>query len=155
MRMGTDAPSEGTPVVLFDGVCNLCNASVRFILDREHDRRLRFASLQSPAARRVLAEADVADPDALPDSIVLVDGDGVHTRSTAALRICRHLRAPWSWMRVFAIVPAGLRDALYSVIARNRYRWFGRKDACGLPRPEYAARFLEDGSGAGETDGAS
>lgn len=139
------ANAPEAPVVLFDGVCNLCNASVRFVLDRERDRRLRFASLQSEAARRILAPANVTDTRTLPDSIVLVDDEGVHTRSTAALRVSRHLRAPWRWLSVFAILPRSVRDALYDFVARHRYRFFGRQDRCGLPRPEHADRFLEDG----------
>lgn len=128
------------PIVLFDGVCNLCHGAVRFLLERDPAARLRFASLQSGVGRALLAEHGI-DADAL-DTIVLVDADGAHLRSDAALRIVRVLGPPWSWLRVLAALPRPLRDAAYDFVARNRYRWFGKKDACPMPRPEWTARFL-------------
>lgn len=135
------APDPAThPVVLFDGVCNLCHGAVRFLLERDPAARLRFASLQSDVGRALLAERGL-DADAL-DTIVYVDADGAHLRSDAALRIVRDLGPPWSWLRVLAALPRPLRDAGYDFVARNRYRWFGKKDACPVPRPEWSARFL-------------
>ena len=131
------------PVVLFDGVCNLCNTAVVWLLERDHDQRLLFASLQSQAAAEVLRDAGVADPGSLPDSIVLVDAEGVHVRSTAALRIGVILGFPFSLGRVGWLVPRPLRDAVYSYVARHRYRWFGRRDVCMRPTPEWAPRFLD------------
>lgn len=128
------------PILLVDGVCNLCSGSVRFIADRERAPRLYFASLQSSVGRRLLREHGI-DPDALA-SLVLIDAEGAHHRSDAALRIARELRAPWSWLTVFRIVPRPLRDAVYDFIARYRYRWFGRQDVCMLPRADLAPRFL-------------
>jgi predicted DCC family thiol-disulfide oxidoreductase YuxK len=128
------------PIVLFDGVCNLCHGAVRFLLERDPAARLRFAPLQSGVGRALLAEHGL-DADAL-DTIVLVDADGAHLRSDAALRIVRVLGPPSSWLRVLAALPRPLRDAGYDFVARNRYRWFGKKDACPMPRAEWSARFL-------------
>ena len=128
------------PILLFDGVCNLCHGSVRFLLERDRAARLRFAPLQSDVGRALLAHCAL-DADAL-DTVVLIDAAGAHARSDAALRALRLLGAPWSWSWVLAAIPRPLRDALYGFVARHRYRWFGRKDACPLPRPEWRARFL-------------
>ncbi len=127
-------------VVLFDGVCNLCNAAVRFVIERDPSARFRFAPLDSAAARALLQTAPA--PAALPDSIVLVDDEGVFTRSDAALRIARRLTFPWPLAYVFILVPRVLRDALYEWIARHRYSWFGRRDTCMVPTPELRERFL-------------
>lgn len=132
------------PVVLFDGDCAFCNATVRWTVRRDPLARLSFAPLASGAARRVVALGDPArDFDSLPDAIVLVDRAGVHTESTAVLRLARHLRFPWPALAVALVVPRSLRDAAYQVLARNRYRWFGRADACEIPPPGLAARMLD------------
>lgn len=134
------------PVVLFDGVCNLCNASVQWLLERDRAGRLRYASLQSAVAREILSEHLGQDEiEALPDAIVLVDEAGVHTSSTAALRIAGTLGLPWKALVVFLAVPRVVRDALYRWVARNRYRWFGHRDTCMVPTPEVAGRFLDAG----------
>lgn len=130
-------------VVLFDGVCNLCNAWVNFVLDRERGGELRFASLQSPAARALLAEHGRAVPEGDPESIVVVEDGRVYERSTAALRVFRRLRWPWRALAAFVVVPRPLRDVIYRWIARNRYRWFGKSDVCRVPTPELRARFME------------
>lgn len=139
----TPPPASGAlpSVVLFDGLCNLCNASVQFIIRRDPAARFRFASLQSPVAAEVLRSASARGP--LPDSIVLVEGGRVTTQSTAALRIARRLRFPWPLLYTLILVPRPIRDAAYAWIARNRYRWFGKRDQCLLPTPELRARFLE------------
>lgn len=116
--------------MLFDGGCALCAGSVRFILKRDPHEFFQFRSLQDPATRAWLAAHGVNNP---PDSILLVEGDQLSFRSTAALRICRHLRAPWPLLGVFRLLPRFLRDALYDAVARRRYRWFGRvEDVCSL-----------------------
>lgn len=147
------------PVLLFDGHCNLCNGAVRFVLERDPAGHVSFASLQSPAARELLqryAEPDTqgsphlhglqpaaqGDPAAAPSSLLLVDEGRVYAGSTAALRLAGHMRAPWPLLRVALLIPRRWRDALYDLVARNRYRWFGRTDACRLPTPEEASRFL-------------
>jgi predicted DCC family thiol-disulfide oxidoreductase YuxK len=135
--------SPGHPVILFDGVCNLCNAFVNFVLDRDPTAQFHFASLQSPGAAALLAERGLPAPAAEPDSIVLIDGDRVYERSTAALRIARRLRGPIRVLSVFMVVPRPLRDLVYRFVARYRYRWFGRRDMCRVPTPELRARFLD------------
>ncbi len=131
------------PIILFDGVCNLCNSAVQWVIERDTDRRFRFASLQSDAARRELERVLSRDEiEALPDSVVLLDADGVHTRSAAALRIACGLGRRFSWLRLGFALPRPIRDAIYDLIARNRYRWFGRRDSCMTPTPDLAARFL-------------
>ncbi len=132
------------PVVLFDGDCAFCNATVRWTVKRDPLARLRFAPLGSAAAPRVVALADPGfDFDSLPDAIVLVDRGGVHTASTAVLRLVRHLRFPYPALAVALLVPRPLRDAAYRVFARNRLRWFGRADECEVPPPGLAARMLD------------
>jgi predicted DCC family thiol-disulfide oxidoreductase YuxK len=131
--------SDG-PVLFFDGVCNLCSASVQFIIAHEASPTIRFASLQSALAQQTLPPLGV-DPTRL-ESLVFVEGSVATTRSTAALRIARHLKAPWRWLGLFVIVPQVVRDVVYGLIARNRYRLFGKKEACWLPTPDLKARFL-------------
>lgn len=135
------------PVVLFDGVCNLCNASVRWLIHRDTQTLFDFASLQSATARKLLEASGVeGGTDALPDAIVLIDRDGVHTGSTAAARIARRLRFPYAVVGALGTAtPAFIRDPVYRLVARNRYRWFGRRDSCARPAPEHAARFLDAG----------
>lgn len=134
-------PVEGAgAVVLFDGVCNLCNRTVRFLYRREGAVPLHFASLQSEVGRALLREHGLPE-DAL-DSMVLVDADGAHRNSTAVLRTMRLLRRPWSALGVLLVVPRVLRDPLYALVARTRYRLWGRTDACPLPEPGLAERFL-------------
>ena len=130
------------PVVLFDGVCNLCNGTVQFIVDRDPAGRFRFASLQSEAGARVLREHGREPPAGDPDSIVLVEGGTLYEHSSAALRIARRLGFPWSLGVVGLAVPRLARDAVYRFIARNRYRWFGREESCRVPTPALRARFL-------------
>lgn len=129
------------PVILFDGVCNLCNASVQFILDRDPDARFRFASLQSEEGAALL-RSHGGDPEAL-DSVVLIEDGRVFQHSDAALRIARHLSGAWPALAALRIVPRPLRDAGYRLVARNRYRWFGKEESCRLPTPETRARFLD------------
>ena len=131
------------PLVLFDGVCNLCNAVVQWLIERDPGGRLRYASLQSEAARAALHAAGVEDPEALGDSIVFVDGTGVHARSSAVIRIGAEIGFPYNLGKVALLVPRPLRDAVYKTVARRRYRWFGRRDTCMRPTPELASRFLD------------
>ena len=128
--------------MLFDGVCNFCNASVQFIIDRDPTQRFRFAPLQSDVAKDLLRERGVTAPEGDPDTIILIDGERVHMRSGAALRIARHLSGAWKVFAVFLVVPWFLRDLAYVVFAKNRYRLFGKSDTCRIPTPEFRARFL-------------
>lgn len=128
------------PIVLFDGVCNLCNASVRFIIARDPAARLRFASMQSPLGQSLLIQYLGAPQP--PESMVVLDGARVLTRSDAALAIAERLTAPWRWAGVFRVIPRPVRDTLYTFIARRRYRFFGKRDVCWVPTPALASRFL-------------
>ena len=127
-------------VVLFDGTCRLCNGAVRFILTRERDRELRFAPLDSAVCRAILAAHGLGPDDRA--TLVFVGDRGALVRSDAWLAIAAHLKTPWRWMAALHIVPRRVRDAAYDIVARNRYRWFGRLDRCDVPTPETAARFL-------------
>jgi predicted DCC family thiol-disulfide oxidoreductase YuxK len=142
-RRTADLPAGVGPrdgVVLFDGVCNLCNGAVQFLLARAPRGTLRFAALQSEAGRAILAWAGLACADG--DTMVFLERGKVYTRSTAVLRIARHLRRPWCWLAAALAVPAPLRDWFYDRLARSRYRLFGRREECMLPRPELLRRFL-------------
>ncbi len=129
------------PVVLFDGVCNFCNASVNFIIKRDPKHLFRFAALQSDAGIKLLTQLGLSTTSI--DTIVLVIGDQYYTRSSAALRIARRLSGLWPLLFGFIIVPAFIRDALYNLIARHRYNWFGKQDTCMVPTPEVRSRFLD------------
>jgi len=131
------------PIVLFDGVCNLCNASVNFAIDRDPAARLRFASLQSDAGRKLLETAGHRVIEGEPDGIVLVDRGRVYERSGAALRIARYLSGAWSLLPALLVVPSPLRDLVYRWVARHRYAWFGKSDVCRVPTPELRERFIE------------
>jgi predicted DCC family thiol-disulfide oxidoreductase YuxK len=128
------------PIVLFDGVCNLCSGSVQFIIRRDPAGRFRFASLQSPAGQELQTRLGM-DPQAL-DSVILVEGDHWYKESDAALRIARGMKGAWKLLTAFRLIPRPLRDAAYRLIARNRYRWFGKQETCWLPTPELRERFL-------------
>jgi predicted DCC family thiol-disulfide oxidoreductase YuxK len=126
---------------LFDGVCNLCNGFVQFVIERDPDGRFHFGALQSAAARRVLDQRDVPSP--LPDSVVLVEEGRVFTGSTAALRIVRHLRFPWPLMAALLAIPRPLRDWIYAMVASRRYLWFGKREDCMVPTAALRSRFID------------
>jgi predicted DCC family thiol-disulfide oxidoreductase YuxK len=141
MRSGDLAALEpGHPVLLFDGVCNLCDGTVGFLIARDRQQRLRFAALQSASGRALLARHGLADEQL--ESVLLVEEGRVHRRSTAVLRAVRYLQAPWRWLSWLRAVPRPLRDAVYAYVARHRYRWFGQRAACRLPTPSERERFL-------------
>ncbi len=148
--MPLDSPDETRAVILYDGECGFCHRAVRWVAARDRCGRFRFARLRSRAARRVVAHADPGlDLEALPDSIAVVDEQGIHTASAACLRIVRGLGFPWSLLALAAIVPRPLRDAAYRFFARNRYRWFGDADSCPALPPDVGGRFLD-----GEEEGS-
>ncbi len=133
-------PSD-PPIILFDGVCNLCAWSVQFIIKRDPHRIFRFASLQSETGRAIMRQHGL-DETSL-DSFVLVENGCAWRESDAALRVCRHLPWPWRWLPLCLMIPRILRDPVYQFIARNRYRWFGKSDTCMMPTSEMRGRFLE------------
>ena len=130
-----------TAIVLFDGVCNLCSAAVRFIVERDPEARFKFASLQSDVGVRLLAEHSIARTDE-PETMLLVEDGVVYDRSTAALRVARRLSGLWKLAWAFIVVPRPLRDAAYRFVAKRRYRWFGKQESCMVPTPELRERFL-------------
>ena len=136
------APEPPQALLLFDGVCNLCNGFVNFVLDHTAEEDILFGALQSEAARPYL-EAFGVDPEAL-STVVLIERGRLYTRSTAALRVLRRLDPPWPMLYALMVVPRPLRDRVYDRIAANRYQWFGKRDECRLPTPALKARFLED-----------
>lgn len=133
---------EHKKIVLFDGVCNLCDDAVQRII--KHDRKdiFRFASLQSDFGKELVAERGL-DPEEL-DSIILIDpGVAYYKKSTAALEISRELSGGYSLLKNFLFIPESLRDGIYDFIANNRYKWFGKKEQCMIPTPELKAKFLD------------
>ncbi len=132
---------KNTPVILFDGVCNLCNAAVQFIVKHDPAARFYFASLQSAAGQQLLQQYALPLQDF--NSFILLDGERVYTKSTAALKVAKKLNGPVKMLYGFIIVPAFIRNAVYAFIAKNRYRWFGKKEECMLPTPALQKRFLK------------
>ncbi len=140
-EMSHASQSIDKPLVIFDGVCHLCQSSVAFIIQRDPAGIFNFAPLQSGPAKRILRNAH---PDFIAgDTVLLVENGEIYTGSEAALRICRRLPLPWRWLWVLRYVPKFFRDGIYRFIARNRYRWFGKSRTCMMPRPEWAGRFLD------------
>jgi predicted DCC family thiol-disulfide oxidoreductase YuxK len=136
--------AEHPSIILFDGDCNLCSGAVRFVIARDPYARCRFASLQSSAARAACAKVGYDLPaSTTPSTIVVIEGGRAIERSDAVLAIARRMRFPWPVLSVFGVLPRGLRDVLYGFVARNRYRWFGRAEACMAPRAELEERFLD------------
>ena len=130
-----------SPLILFDGECNLCNGFVQFVIRRDPRARFHFAALHSAAGRRALEQAGVQAE--LPDSIVLISAGRVRVRSAAALAILRGLGWLWPLTSVFLLVPRPLRDAVYDWVARHRLRWFGRQQSCWVPTAALRARFAD------------
>jgi len=141
---------EDHPVVLFDGVCNLCAGSVKFLIERDPEGVFRFAPLQSAVAEQLLADHEI-DPSAL-DSVVLVEDGEVYTKSDAVLRAARHLGGIYRLLPPFGVVPRRLRNAVYDFVAARRYGWFGKKDQCMMPTPDISSRFLAGGPGGAGGD---
>jgi predicted DCC family thiol-disulfide oxidoreductase YuxK len=131
-------------IIFFDGVCNLCNGAVNFVIDRDKKGRFKLAALQSEEAKPFLKGAGL-DKDELSTILLYEDGK-MYKKSTAALRIARNLDGLWPLLYVFMIVPRFIRDGVYSWIAKNRYKWFGKKDSCRMPTPDLKARFLSTDS---------
>jgi predicted DCC family thiol-disulfide oxidoreductase YuxK len=128
------------PVILFDGVCNLCSSSVQFVIRHDPRHYFRFASLQSDFGQSVLQQHHL--PVQKLGSFVLLEDGKVYTRSTAVLRVCKKLNGAWPLLYAFLIVPPFIRNAVYDFIANRRYKWFGKKEACWVPRPELQQLFL-------------
>ncbi|MBC7691766.1 MAG: DUF393 domain-containing protein [Methylotenera sp.] len=131
-------------LILYDGVCGLCNKSVAFILKRDRQAHFNFASLQSQFGRDALISQKLPlELSESPESLIVIEDGRAHFKSDAALRIASHLSGAWPLLRCFRLFPIALRDFVYGVIAKNRYKWFGKLDACPLPSPEWRARFRD------------
>ncbi|MCU4926223.1 thiol-disulfide oxidoreductase DCC family protein [Halobacteria archaeon AArc-dxtr1] len=142
--MAEDVSAEH-PVVLFDGVCNLCTGSVQFLIERDPEGVFRFAPLQSSVAEELLEDTDV-DPDDL-DSVVVIDDGRVYEKSDAVLRVAAYLGGIYRLLPPFRFLPTRLRNLVYDFVAARRYGWFGKKDQCMMPTPELQSRFLAGGPG--------
>lgn len=127
-------------IILFDGICNFCDSSVQFIIKRDPKGVFKFASLQSVTGQMLLKQVGLKEDI---NSFVLIEGEQYFLKSTAALRICRKLNGTWRLLSFLIVIPAPIRDYFYSILARNRYKWFGKKESCMLPSQEVRNRFLE------------
>ena len=127
-------------IILFDGVCNLCNTSVKFIIKRDSEGQFKFASLQSETGQTLLRMHGL-NKDL--SSFVLLEDDKVYLKSSAALRVCRKLDSAWPILSHFRFLPPFIRDFLYDFVAKNRYKWFGKEESCLVPSPEWKQRFLD------------
>jgi predicted DCC family thiol-disulfide oxidoreductase YuxK len=129
------------PIILFDGVCNLCSSSVQFVIRHDPQHHFRFASLQSNFGQQILEQFNLSTSDL--SSFILLENGKIYTRSTGALKVAKQLNKGWSLLYAFIIVPAFIRDAVYQFIAKNRYKWFGKKTACWVPSKELQALFID------------
>lgn len=133
---------ENKDLILFDGVCNLCSSSVQYVIERDHKNKYVFAALQSDIGKEIIEKYKI-DPSKT-DSILLYRKDkGVVSKSTAALLIAKHLGFPTNLLYVFLIVPAFIRNMVYDYVAKNRYKWYGKKESCWIPTPELKAKFID------------
>jgi predicted DCC family thiol-disulfide oxidoreductase YuxK len=133
--------SSNNKIVLFDGVCNLCNSSVQFIIKHDKKKQFRFASLQGKFGQEVLKKNNFSSESL--NTLILIEEDKIFTRSTGVLRMLKHLGGGWSLLYGFIILPAFIRDAVYNWVSKNRYKWFGKKDECMIPTKELKERFLD------------
>ena len=130
---------KGAPILLFDGVCNLCNGVVQFVIRQDPKGKILFASQQSNVGQRLLDQYNLPDLQ----SVILIEGDKVYRNSDAALRLFHHLGGYWAALEVFKVIPSPFRNWVYRLIAGNRYRLFGKRKQCMIPTPEVRKRFLD------------
>jgi len=128
-------------LVLFDGVCNLCTGSVKFLIKRDKKKKFRYASLQSNIGQKVLWESNL-NPNKI-NTLVLVAEGATYTKSTAALRIAKNMGGMWSILEVFLLIPAPIRNLVYDFISNRRYKWYGKKETCMVPKPEWEELFVD------------
>ena len=127
-------------IILFDGVCNLCNTSVAFVIQRDKKDIFRFAALQEEPGKSLLEKHNI--DTAQTDSIILLDGDKAYTKSTAALKIAKNLGGGYPLLYGFMVIPNFIRNWVYNYVAKNRYKWYGKKESCMIPTPELRSKFL-------------
>lgn len=138
--MGTSVEIRDKSLLLFDGVCNLCNGAVNFIIDKDHCNRFVFASLQSKLGQQMARKYNFPKDDF--KSMVLVKGNKVFLKSDAALEVSRDLSKGWRLLFAFKIIPKFIRNGIYDIIAANRYKWFGKEDQCRVPSADLQNRFV-------------
>ena len=139
--MSDKTKNNSNYVILFDGVCNFCNSSINFIIDNDKFNVFKFASLQSEYGQKILNKFNL--PVDSFSTLILTDEITYYTRSGAALRIAKHLKFPHNLYYIFIVVPPFIRNFFYDIIARNRYKWFGKKEACRIPSPDERDKFIE------------
>jgi predicted DCC family thiol-disulfide oxidoreductase YuxK len=132
---------NGNPIVLFDGVCNFCNYWVNFALKHDKKKILKFSPLQGKIAKELLPKFHF-NPESI-NSVIFIDNGKAYTQSSASLRICKYMDGGWKLFYGFIIIPKFIRDFFYNIIARNRYKWWGKKESCMIPTPELKERFLD------------
>jgi predicted DCC family thiol-disulfide oxidoreductase YuxK len=135
-----DDKIQSNPVVLFDGVCNFCNSSINFIIKWDKEKKIRFAALQGETGMQLKQKYFIPEN---VDSIIFIENNQAFIYSTAALKICKHLRFPVSLFLIVALIPKLIRDPFYKWFANNRYKWFGKKETCMIPPKEVKMRFLD------------
>ncbi|HPG12752.1 MAG TPA: thiol-disulfide oxidoreductase DCC family protein [Chitinophagaceae bacterium] len=133
--------NKETPLVIFDGVCNFCNYWVNFAVKRDRKKRLLFSPFQGKTASKILLDYNI-NPTTIT-SVILIDNGKAYSQSSAAIRICKYLDGGWKLFYILLIIPKFIRDFLYNIIARNRYKWFGKKETCMIPTPALKERFLD------------
>lgn len=138
--MGALIEIDNNPLLLFDGVCNLCNGAVNFVIDRDRNRRFVFASLQSTLGQQIAEQYQLPKEDF--NSMVLLKNNKVYLRSNAALEISRDLSGSWPLLYGLKVIPRFFRDWIYTIISTNRYKWFGRQDQCRVPTVDIQNRFV-------------
>jgi len=129
------------PILLFDGVCNLCNSTIQFVLKRDKKHYFKFASLQSNYGQLFLKKNKL--PTSIYDTFILIEGNSYTIKSSAILKVFKQLSSLWPVLYIFIIIPKIIRDALYNIIAKNRYHIFGKKDSCMIPDKEILSRFMD------------
>ncbi|MDP2687091.1 MAG: thiol-disulfide oxidoreductase DCC family protein [Aequorivita sp.] len=132
--------NENQKIILFDGVCNLCNGAVTYIIKHDKKNMFKFAALQSEIGAHLTAKFNI-DTEKV-DSIIVIDGDEYYQKSSAALHIAKHLSGAYPLLFGFMVVPRFIRDSVYDYVARNRYKWFGKKESCMIPTAELKSKFL-------------
>ncbi len=132
---------DANAVIFFDGVCNLCSGAVQFVIERDPRNYFKFASLESNFAQQILSNAGLKLKQG--DSFVLLENGKFYEQSTAALKVAKKLGGLWPLLYLLIVIPPFLRNAIYSIIARNRYKWFGKQESCWIPTPELRSKFLD------------
>ncbi len=134
---------ENKHIILFDGVCNLCNNAVNYIIKKDTNDLFRFTSLQSKTGKMLLQQRSL-NPDSIDSIVLIIPNIAYYIKSDAALEIVKKLNTPWRLLSVFTVLPKGFRNIVYDFVAKNRYCWYGKKDHCMIPTPELQAKFLEE-----------